>query len=87
MKAVTKLPNIGKALAKKLQEVDIVTEEDLKHIGSEGAIMKISTLEKGGTCVNMLYALEGAIQNMRWHSLSMLRKEELKQFYHSLQKK
>lgn len=87
MNVLTKLPNIGKTLAQKLQEVDICTQEDLKRLGSEGALIKISSLENGGACINMLYALEGAIQNIRWHSLSMLRKEELKQFYHSLQKK
>lgn len=87
MNSLTKLPNIGKTLAQKLQEVDIYTEEDLKRLGSEVAIIKISSLENGGACINMLYALEGAIQNVRWHSLSMLKKEELKQFYYSLQKK
>lgn len=87
MNSLTKLPNIGKTLAQKLQEVDIYTEEDLKRLGSEVAIIKISSLENGGACINMLYALEGAIQNVRWHSLSMLKKEELKHFYYSLQKK
>jgi len=86
MKALTDLPNIGKILAHKLQEVNIRTEKDLKSLGSEAAIIKISSLENGGSCLNMLYALEGAIQDIRWHSLSMMRKEELKEFFHSLQK-
>lgn len=83
---LSKLPNIGKVLVQKLHEVDIHTEEDLKSIGSEGALIKISSLESGGACINMLYALEGAIQNRRWHSLSQMRKDELKEFYHSLKK-
>ncbi|WP_376699591.1 TfoX/Sxy family DNA transformation protein [Listeria booriae] len=29
----------------------------------------------------MLFALEGAIQNIRWHQLSSSTKKELRQFY------
>jgi len=46
--------------------------------------MKIATLENSGVCINMLYALEGAIQGIRWHGLSKERKLELKEYYNSL---
>jgi len=85
MKKVTDLPNIGKTLAQKLNTIGIQTEQDLKEIGSEDAIIKIATLEQSGTCINMLYALEGAIQGIRWHGLSRERKEELKVFYKRVQ--
>ncbi len=86
MKQLTDLPNIGKTLAKKLNLVGIEKEKVLKEIGSENAIIKIATNENSGACINMLYALEGAIQGIRWHGLDNERKQELKEFYKMLDK-
>ncbi len=86
MKQLTDLPNIGKTLAKKLNLVGIENEKVLKEIGSENAIIKIATNENSGACINMLYALEGAIQGIRWHELDKERKQELKEFYKMLDK-
>jgi len=83
---LTSLPNIGQTLADKLERVGISTAGELKDIGSEQAIIKIATIEHSGACLNMLYALEGAIQGIRWHGLSADRKLELKEFYHLLKK-
>jgi DNA transformation protein len=65
MKPLAELPNIGKTLAAKLNSVGIKTENDLKNIGSENAIIKIAAIENSGACITMLYALEGAIQGIR----------------------
>nr|NQU93721.1 TfoX/Sxy family protein [Bacteroidota bacterium] len=81
MNNLTCLPNIGKTLAEKLLMVGITNAYDLKFFGSENVILKIATIENGGACINMLYALEGAIQGIRWHGLSNERKEELKSFH------
>jgi DNA transformation protein len=86
MDTLTNLPNIGKKLAEKLDAVGIRTEQDLKATGSENAIIKLSALENSGVCINMLYALEGAIQGIRWHGLDKGRKEELKTFFCFLEK-
>lgn len=86
MKELTDLPNIGKTLADKLKSVGIENEHDLKIIGSENAIIKIVTLKNSGACINMLYALEGAIQGLRWHGLDEARKQELRDFYRILNK-
>ncbi|MBU1014715.1 MAG: TfoX/Sxy family protein [Bacteroidetes bacterium] len=83
---LTKLPNIGKTLAEKLISVGITNEFELKSTGSENAIIKIHTFDKNDTCINMLYAIEGAIQGIRWHNLENYRKQELKLFYHQLTK-
>ena len=32
-------------------------------------------------CITLLYALEGAIQGIRWHDIKKKRREELKEFY------
>lgn len=84
MKELNELPNIGKALAVKLSMVGIVSENDLKTLGSENALIKIASLQNSGACINMLYALEGAIQGIRWHDLDISRKKELSEFYKSL---
>ncbi len=86
MKALTDLPNIGKTLADKLNTIGIETEQDLINIGSENALIKIATITNSGACINMLYALEGAIQGIRWHGLDNNRKQELKEFYRMMNK-
>lgn len=86
MKELTKLPNIGKTLAQKLIMAGITNEQELKMTGSENALLKISTIENHDICINMLYALEGAIQGIRWHNLDVNRMQELKEFYHQLTK-
>jgi Holliday junction resolvasome RuvABC DNA-binding subunit len=87
MENLIKLPNIGKTLALKLNKIDINNGQELIETGSENAIIKIATIENNGACINMLYALEGAIQGIRWHKLSKERKQELKEFYHLINKK
>ena len=86
MNQLTELPNIGKTLALKLIAINITSLEELIAIGSKQAIVKISTLENSGACINMLYALEGAIQGIRWHGLSKEQKQELKSFYNLISK-
>lgn len=86
MNSLTELPNIGKTLADKLTLIGIKNEQELKLLGSENAIIKIATIENSGACINMLYALEGAIQGIRWHGLDKNRKQELKEFYRMLNK-
>jgi DNA transformation protein len=85
MKKMTDLPNIGKTLADILNNIGIENEQQLKELGSENAIIKIATIDRSA-CLNMLYALEGAIQGIRWHSLDNDRKQELKEFYRLLSK-
>ena len=86
MKSLTELPNIGKTLAEKLNSIAIKNEQELKQLGSENAIIKIATIENSGACINMLYALEGAIQGIRWHALDNDRKQELKELYRMINK-
>lgn len=83
MSKLTDLPNIGKTLADKLQAVGITNEQELKAVGSENAIVKIATLDDSA-CINMLFALEGAIQGIRWHQIDKARKQELTEFFRML---
>ena len=79
MGELSKLPNIGKVVEKQLNEVGINTVDELIDIGSKEAWLKIKEIDESA-CLNRLMALEGAIQNIRWHNLSEEDKKNLKDF-------
>ncbi len=80
MGELSKLPNIGKSVEEQLNEVGIKTVEQLKEIGSKQSWIRIKAIDDSA-CINRLYALEGAIQGIRWHYLSDETKRQLKEFY------
>ena len=80
MGELSKLPNIGKVLEGQLNDVGISTVDDLMDIGSKEAWLRIRQMDESA-CINRLMALEGAIQNVRWHDLSDSDKRDLKDFY------
>ena len=80
MGELSKLPNIGKVVEKQLNEVGINTVDELIDIGSKETWLKIKEIDESA-CINRLMALEGAIQNIRWHDLSDEDKNNLKDFY------
>lgn len=84
MKSLSSLPNIGKELTKKLIFANILSPDELRFIGSRQAFMRIKTIFPEDTCINMLYALEGAVQDIRWHKLDQETKADLLDFYRSL---
>lgn len=81
--ALTQMPNIGITLAEHLHLAGIKNPEELRSLGSEKAFLRIQALMPDA-CLSQLYALEGAIQGIRWHSLDHGRKEELRHFYNQL---
>lgn len=80
MGELTKLPNIGKEVAKQLNMVGILSYEDLKHVGAEQAWLKIQEIDESA-CINRLLGLEGALQGVKKTLLSEERKAELREFY------
>ena len=74
---LTRLPNIGKVLARKLHQAGITSYDDLIDLGSVEAYLRIWD-HKGVIGYNMLYALEGAIQGVRWHDLSAEQRQTVK---------
>ena len=84
MGELSKLPNIGNVLEKQLNDVGINTIDDLINLGSKETWLKIKEIDDSA-CLNRLMALEGAIQNIRWHNLSEEDKDNLRDFY-NLQK-
>lgn len=85
MNDLTNLPNLGKVLAQQLESVGIGNSEQLKSIGAEQAFLRLATLDQSA-CINMLYALEGAIQGIKWNQLPPDRKKELLNYFHFCKK-
>ena len=80
MGELSKLPNIGKIVEEQLNQVGIMTEDDLKAIGSKQAWLKIQAIDESA-CIHRLLALEGAIQGVKKTALPDAIKAELKEFY------
>lgn len=80
MGKLSKLPNIRRVLEEQLNDAGITTVDDLINIGSKEAWLKIKEMDESA-CLSRLMALEGAIQNIRWHDLSEDDKRNLRDFY------
>ena len=77
MEDLTKIVNIGPVLAAKLNDIGIHNYQELTVIGSLEAMLRIQE-DDPDVCYNMLYALEGAIRGIRWHTLPKKEREALK---------
>lgn len=84
MTHLTVLPNIGIELAKRLEIAGIHNAEQLKSLGTETVFIRLKTVFPSA-CHNQLYAIEGAIQGIRWHGIDKVRKIELQEFMKSLE--
>ena len=74
---LTTLPNIGPTLATRLEQADIHSYDDLAAIGSIEAVLRVKEANLD-TCYSMLYAVEGAIQGVRWHAIPKAERAQLK---------
>ncbi|QDR81088.1 TfoX/Sxy family protein [Sporomusa termitida] len=86
MSPLTELPNIGPVLAERLKNAGIFDLTGLRAVGSKAALMLIRGTGQD-TCLSMLYALEGAVQGVRWHNLDKAVKAELKEYYTARERK
>ena len=79
MAGLTSMRNIGKEMAKKLTSVGIDSPEKLAESGAKQAFLKLK-MAYPNVCLVHLYALEGAVENIEFNSLSEEKKKELKEF-------
>jgi DNA transformation protein len=84
MGKLSDMPNIGTVLEKKLESVGILDSEELRKHGSKEVFVRIRNIDHSA-CINMLCALEGAVQGIRWHGLREECKKDLKDFFQFLQ--
>lgn len=85
MAELASMMNIGKEMAKKLTAVGIDSSEKLIELGSKQAFIKLKEAYPN-ICLVHLYALEGAVHNTEFNSLSENKKAELKEFSDFLKK-
>ena len=81
MEKLTDSPNIGATLAEKLENIGVASLEEVRKAGSKDLLARLAARDRNGVCLLMLYALEGAVQGIRWYGLSQDKKDELKSFY------
>ena len=79
MAELTSMMNIGKEMARKLTAAGIDSPEKLVEAGSKEAFFRLKVIYPQ-VCLVHLYALEGAIQNIEFNSLSEEKKRDLKEF-------
>ncbi|MDE6260341.1 MAG: TfoX/Sxy family protein [Oscillospiraceae bacterium] len=79
MAELTSMMNIGKEMARKLTAAGIDSPEKLIETGSKEAFFRLKVIYPQ-VCLVHLYALEGAIQNVEFNSLSEEKKRDLKEF-------
>ena len=77
MSDLAKLPNIGKTLAAELDSIGVTSLPELTALGSVEATRRIAR-SRTGACHSLLFALEGAIRGVRWHSIPKSERETLK---------
>ncbi len=77
---LNELPNIGSELAKRIESAGFETVESLKEAGSRQVFLALNEMDPT-VCINTLYALEGAVRSIRWHSLPREDKLDLNEFY------
>ena len=83
MSGLSSMKNIGKEMEHKLKNVRIDTAEKLAEIGAKEAFFRLKT-KYPQVCPVHLYALEGAVQNIKFNELSETTKKDLKTFSDSL---
>jgi DNA transformation protein len=86
MGELNKLPNIGPELERLIKLTGIASAEELIKTGSRATFTRIMTIDPD-SCINKLYALEGACKGIRWHDLDKDEKRELNEFYNLIKKK
>ena len=78
MENLAALLNIGEVLADKLTTAGFTCYDDLASHGSVEIALKIRAGVDPGACYNMLYAIEGAIRGVRWHTMPKEERNQLK---------
>ena len=84
MGALSGLPNVGKVLEKNLNDVGIVSPEQLREAGAREAFLKIRACVDPGACLHMLYGLEGAVRGVKDTLLDPETRRSLKEFFAKL---
>lgn len=77
---LTDLKNIGEKIAARLNEVGIVSENELRTVGAAEAHRRLKEKYSNETLpvCYYLYSFEGAVTDKHWNAIGEKRKTELK---------
>ncbi|MEA3447702.1 MAG: TfoX/Sxy family DNA transformation protein [Bacteroidota bacterium] len=78
--------NVGKVLELKLENVGINSLEELKEVGSEEAFARVKQIDKNAGR-SILFAIDGAVQGVKWHKIPEDRKNKLRAYFNELEQK
>ena len=78
-KPLSELRNIGATVAKRLNEIDVFTRDELQRIGPVAAYLAMKENYPDQTLPRCyyLYSLEGALRDIAWDDLPNSTKERL----------
>ena len=79
MTAVESLKNIGPTSASWLEDVGIHTTADLAEVGVVEAYLRVKRAYPERVSLNLLYALQGALLDIRWNLVPDDMREMLRQ--------
>ncbi len=85
MGALADLPNVGKVLESNLLKIGVETPEQLREMGAEEVLLRIRAQADPEACLHMLYGIQGAIDGVPYKLLPAHVKENLREFYQSLE--
>jgi len=71
------LPNLGQFMSKKLAEIGITNEDELRKIGAVQAYVRLKFLFGREITLNALWAMDATLSAIDWRFLSEERKQEL----------
>jgi DNA transformation protein len=71
------LRNLGPVSERWLAEIGIADLDDLRRVGVVEAYLRVRDLWDGAS-LNLLYALEGAVEDISWQEVSAERKRQLR---------
>ena len=83
MAELTTMRNIGPASAAWLAAVGVATITDLRKIGAVAAYARVKRVRPKAS-LNLLWALEGAVEDKDWREIGADRKQILKRQLHRL---
>ena len=69
-------PNLGRALIAELAGVGVTDLVQLEQLGSVETARRLAR-HGVSVCANKLYALEGAVRGIRWHTIPAQERSEL----------
>ena len=77
---LTDLKNIGRKIARRLNEIGVCSEDELRHAGAVGAhqMIKEKYPEETLPVCYCLYSFEGALIDKHWNEIGEQKKKQLK---------